>query len=272
VIMNFILAWFLLSVVLSIGAPQAIDDEDFAPDAKIQISQVAPETPAEEMGLLAGDEIVSVCDSEEQECSNVETVSQVVDFASDNKGNPVILKIQRGGELIRINGVPRADFPEGQGPLGVSLARTSLVSYSWHESIWMGAQTTLNLIGMIFAALFDLLVRLLTGKDAAMDVAGPVGIVVLTKQAATLGIVYLLQFTAILSINLGIINILPIPALDGGRILFILIEKIKGTPVSKRVEQSSHAIGFMLLILLMLIVTLRDVAKLDFFEKIKGFF
>jgi regulator of sigma E protease len=105
-----------------------------------------------------------------------------------------------------------------------------------------------------------------------MDIAGPVGIVTLTKQMSELGIAYLLYFAAILSINLGIINILPIPALDGGRILFVLIEKLKGSPVSSKVEGYVHQVGFVLLLLLMVLVTLNDIIRLQFWSRFSGWF
>jgi regulator of sigma E protease len=102
---------------------------------------------------------------------------------------------------------------------------------------------------------------LFVGQGGAVEVAGPIGIAILTKQVATLGFVYILQFAALLSINLGIINILPIPALDGGRILFVLIEKIKGSPVTQKTEQMFHTIGFVLLIMLMILVTFKDIVR-----------
>ena len=123
---------------------------------------------------------------------------------------------------------------------------------------------------MIVVAFGNLLWRLVAGQSVGMDVSGPVGIAVLTGQVAKLGFIYILQFTALLSVNLAIINILPIPALDGGRIFFILIEKFKGTPVSQKFEQRAHNIGFALLITLMVLVTVRDVAKLEFFQKLKN--
>lgn len=100
------------------------------------------------------------------------------------------------------------------------------------------------------------------GQSIGAEVTGPVGIAVLTKDVTQLGFIYVLQFAALLSINLGIINALPIPALDGGRIFFILIEKIKGSPVTQKVEQAFHTAFFMLLIMLMLAVTFHDVMKL----------
>lgn len=100
--------------------------------------------------------------------------------------------------------------------------------------------------------------KLFTGHGVGAEVSGPWKIAVMTKQVTALGLVYVLQFAAMLSINLGIINALPIPALDGGRIMFILIEKIKGSPVNQKNEQLAHTIGFMLLMLLMIIIIFND--------------
>ena len=104
------------------------------------------------------------------------------------------------------------------------------------------------------------------------DLAGPVGIAFLTRQVTDLGFVYLVQFAAILSINLGILNVLPIPALDGGRMFFVLIEKIKGSPVSRKIEGIAHSIGFSLLILLMIVVTARDFIRYEVIDKFLGLF
>ena len=164
------------------------------------------------------------------------------------------------------------EYPENQGPLGISLTRTAIISYSWYESIWRGLVAVFNLTLAIFAALGGIIKSLFSGGGVPADIAGPVGIAVLTKQAAALGLVYILQFTAILSINLGIINGLPFPALDGGRILFILIEKIKGSQVSQKVEQIFHTVGFFLLIALMILVTFRDFVRFEVIDKMKGLF
>jgi regulator of sigma E protease len=112
-----------------------------------------------------------------------------------------------------------------------------------------------------------LLVSLLSGSGVSGDVSGPVGIAYMTRQVSDLGFLYLLQFTAILSVNLGVLNILPIPALDGGRIFFVLIEMIKGSPVSQRAEQWIHSVGFMALLLLMLVVTIYDFSRFHIFER-----
>jgi regulator of sigma E protease len=126
----------------------------------------------------------------------------------------------------------------------------------------MGAIEVYQITLSIFIDVGGIVINIFSGKGVGADVAGPIGIAIFTKQVATLGLTYVLRFAALLSINLGIINILPIPALDGGRILFILIGKIKGSPINPDTEHKFHAIGFFLLILLMILVTLKDALKL----------
>jgi regulator of sigma E protease len=135
-----------------------------------------------------------------------------------------------------------------------------------------GAISTIDVTKMIIVALSGIVSDLVTGQKVSVDISGPVGIAILSKKVTDLGFVYILQFMALLSINLGLINIFPFPALDGGRIIFILIEKIKGSPVTQRVEQAFHTVGFLLLITLMVVVTFNDLLKLDIVGKIKGLF
>lgn len=265
VMMNFVLAWFLITVALTIGAPEAVDPEVSNPNAKIQIAEVFPGGPADQMGLKVGDEIARSQISSGGEKIHLDNIKNVQDFINSQKGREITLQIERGKENLTLKGTPREQFPEGQGPLGISLAETKIVAYPWYQAIWKALVYTTNLIVAILTAFWGLLSSLFVGQKISADIAGPVGIAILTKQVAGLGFVYVLQFAALLSINLGIINILPIPALDGGRILFVLIEKVKGSPVSQKVEQAFHTVFFMLLILLMIIVTFKDVSR--FFVK-----
>src|SRR3990167_8211619 len=241
VFMNFVFAWLLIAIVFTLGLPQPINPEQRAqyPDAKIQILEV----------------------------------KQVSEIIASRKGQILEMKIDRLGKEMTLSGVPRTEYPAGEGALGISFSETAIVSYPWYESIYRGAIATYNITIAILQAFGTMLAGLFgAGTGAPVDVTGPVGIVYLTKQMSDLGIAYLLQFAALLSINLAIINILPIPALDGGRILFILIEKLKGSPVSQRVEGMIHQIGFILLLLLMLLITIRDFSTFRILEKIGGFF
>lgn len=261
VMMNFVLAWFLIAIVFMLGAPQAIDPEiGGQTDSKIQISGLSANSPAESAGIRVGDEILKFQKNNGQEI-HLGDIKSVQKYIADNRGKEIVLQVRRGDNNLDIKIVPRVDSPEGEGALGVSLSETVIVSYPWYQAIWEGLKTTGWMIWAIILALFEIIKNIFMGQGTPADVAGPIGIAVLTRDVANLGMVYVLQFAALLSINLGIINILPIPALDGGRILFILVEKIKGRPVSQKVEQALHSIGFMLLILLLVLVTFRDVLK-----------
>ncbi|MEI7426226.1 MAG: RIP metalloprotease RseP [Candidatus Moraniibacteriota bacterium] len=264
VVMNFIFAWFLLSIVFMLGAPEQINSDASSnnPKSKIQISEIVAGAPASVMGLKIGDEILKTQKNIAGEKIALKNIKEVQDFINANKGQEITLEILRGKEKLFLKGTPRIDAPQGQGALGIALAETSLVKYPWFMAIWKGLLAVWDMIAMIFVGLFGLIKMLFAGHGGSADVAGPVGIAILTKEVANLGLVYLIQFAAILSVNLGIVNILPIPALDGGRILFILIEKIKGSPVSQKVEQTFHTLFFALLMLLMLVVTYKDIARL----------
>jgi regulator of sigma E protease len=255
VIMNFILAWILISIALMIGAPEPVENTSGVniANAKIQISEVSLGSPAEQAGLQVGDEILK---------NNVQiNFSSVADFQNyigANKGNKIKFNILRGGNVVGIDIVPRENAPAGQGAIGVGLMQTVIVKYPIYQALWNGAVAVYNLTLMILFALGGIFMKLFAGHGVGAEVSGPVKIVMMTSQVAAMGLVYVLQFAAMLSINLGIINILPIPALDGGRIMFILIEKIKGSPVNQKNEQLAHTIGFVLLMLLMVVVIFND--------------
>ena len=141
------------------------------------------------------------------------------------------------------------------------------VKYPWYRAIYEGFLATFIYLGAIFAAFYSLIAGLFNGSGAAGAVSGPIGIAVLTGQAAKLGLAYLLQFTAMLSLNLAVLNILPLPALDGGRILFVWLGKIFRKPVFMKFEQAAHTIGFLLLLLLVAVVTLKDLSSFAGFFK-----
>lgn len=270
VVMNFLLAWVLISLVYIVGLPQPIDPDERGkyPDEKVQILEVKPETPAAAMGLRPLDEIVSV------DGVAISTTEEATAGITAKKGERVSMVIRRGESLLTVEGMPRLEYPKTEGSLGISLAETALITYPWYTAILEGGETTIKVTGTIFAYLGKMIGSLFGGAEKVpLDVTGPVGIVYLTKQMTEMGFSYLLWFGALLSINLGIFNILPIPALDGGRIFFILIEKLrKGRPISPLVEGRIHQIGFMLLLGLMLLVTVRDISQFEILDKIRGLF
>ncbi len=271
VLMNFLLAWFLLAIVFSQGVPQAVDDSVVVNgDTKVQISQVVPDSPADKNNLKVGDIILGIKGGDEEVA--VSKTKEAQNIIGNNKGKEIVLTIKRGADVFDVTVTPRTEYPEGEGALGVGLVRVEVAKYTWYEAIGGSLLAVLSLTKLIIVTLFSILGKLIVGAKQTVDVAGPIGIAFMTKQVVAMGWVYLLQFTAMLSINLAIINAFPFPALDGGRILFVLIEKIKGSPVSQKVEQIFHTVGFSLLILLMIFVTFRDFIHFEVINKIMNLF
>ncbi|MFC1721341.1 RIP metalloprotease [Patescibacteria group bacterium] len=268
--MNFALAAILLSIGFMIGLPAAVGPDMPAgaqvKDERIQVLLTDSGSPADEAGITSGDTILAL------NGSVPETVQGVVDYNTEHKGQTITITIERGDEILDKEVALRADPPKGEGPLGISLAETAKVSFPWYLAIWQGIKSTGELTVEIIVAFGRLIGSLISAGQVSGEVAGPVGIAVLTGQVTKLGFVYILQFTALLSINLAIINILPFPALDGGHILFLLVEKIRGgkTHQAAKVENIIHLIGFGLIFALLAAVTYRDVAKS--WDKITGFF
>ena len=260
VVMNLVLSAFLLGIGHWIGLPSIVEDDEVSENAKVQIIQVDPDSSAQESDIKVGDTIIALKIKSEE--SQVNIIKDVQEFTDEYKGEKIIVVIQRGNQVLEKEIVPRIYHSEDEGPLGIALARTSVVSLPWYKAFIQGIIDTVRLTWLIIVALASILWQLITTGRLTMEIAGPVGIYDLAGQATKLGFIYILQFTAILNINLAIINALPFPALDGGRLLFLLIEKFKGSPVSQKVEGLAHTIGFIMLILLMIAVTWRDIIRI----------
>ena len=260
VFMNWVVAVIFLSIVHGIGVPTIIENGENARNIQIQIIEVVKNSPAEIAGIKIGDSIQEL--SFKNESIKITTIEEVQNFISLHIGEEIQMTFKRGDEIISSKITPRPNPPEGEGATGIAMAKTGLISHPWYEAIWLGIKTTGQMI-ITMVGLFYLLIKTLIVKGTMIgEVAGPVGIYNITTHMVKLGWVYVLQFAAILSINLAIINALPFPALDGDRLLFLLIEKIKGKPIKFKTERTVNAIGFAILILLMIVVTFRDVVKL----------
>ncbi|MBU1039189.1 RIP metalloprotease RseP [Patescibacteria group bacterium] len=258
VAMNIILAYGLLTAGLMIGLPTALEQTDLtsARDIKVQIVSVEPNSAAAQAGLRPGDAILRVGDT------LVTQTAQVTDYVASHSNSSFEIFYQRGDQEKLVSIQPQVlDQAVGRPVLGVSLLTTGTVAYPWYQALWRGGQATYYLTREIVFGFGRLLHDLFLGGRVPADIAGPVGIAVLTGQVVDLGWIYLLQFAALLSINLAIINIFPFPALDGGRLLFVLIEKIRRKANDQKIEMIVHNLGFMLLMLLVIVITYRDVMK-----------
>jgi regulator of sigma E protease len=258
VFFNMILAWILFSVVFVVGAPTSVGPE--VKEAAVMILEVQANTPAEAAGLQPGDKILGL--SAAGRFRQIENIAEAQDFILKHKGEELKIEYARGKELFTVLVVPDPNPPEGIGSLGVILDRVGTVSLPVHKAFWEGARNTVLLIAVIVKSLGHILISLMSGAGAGIQVLGPVGIAGLVGTASELGFVHLLQWIAILSVNLAIINFLPIPALDGGRLLFLAIESIKGSPVNQKVFSIANSVSFAALIALMILITYRDIANL----------
>lgn len=259
VLMNFLLAWVLFSLLLFLGINKEVDQNDTSvAGTKIQIAAVVAKSPAYEMGIREGDTVLK-CVGTDARCTGAfANIAELQAFVNENKGKQITLEILRGDKVLDLTGVPRLEAPDGEGLLGIGLAQTIFVKYSLWESVKQGPAVMWNVLLMMGVVLKGLF------AGDTTNIGGPLAIAHFTKQATALGFASLVQLAALLSVNLGIVNILPIPALDGGRIMFILIEKIKGSKVSPKTENAMHTAGFFLLMILMVYLIVNDLMRYGF--------
>ena len=260
VAMNFLLAFLIYTSAFMIGLPQLVDEQAPVTDSKMQniaiiISEVSTDSSAAKAGIQSGDQIISI----DQQKFN--TTLEIQNYLTEHNNRPVTLSVVRTNKPLDFKLQAEQIAESDQPVLGVGLVKTGIIKYNLFQAIIKGAETTWAIFLLILYSLGMLLKNIFTGAGLGADISGPLGVAVMTGQVVDLGFVYVLNFIAILSINLGIINILPFPALDGGRVLFILIEKIKGSPVNERIETLIHNLGFSLLIILIIFITFKDLGR-----------
>jgi regulator of sigma E protease len=262
VTMNVFIAAIFLSIVHGVGVPTFVEQgkEPLYRNVQVQILEIAKDSPAKEIDLRMGDAISALSFGDEK--VQIKEIEDVQKFVAMYAGEEITIEIKRGKETFQKNIIPRISPPQDEGAMGVAMAKTGIISYPWYQAILKGFETTGKLFVAIIRAFYLLIKNLILEGRMIGEIAGPVGIYVLTSQMVKLGLVYVLQFTAIFSITLAIINAIPIPALDGGRLLFLLIEKIKGKPLKRKTEHLANTIGFVFVILLLIVITFRDIIKL----------
>ncbi len=263
IIAHFIIAIVALSVAFSIGLPTVVsDNEDFTKlkEPKIQIVEVAKNSPAEKMGIKIGDIILTLSN---EEILRPQKIVDIQNFINNHRGEEIKIEIQRGINKIILTGEVRKEAPQNEGLLGIAMAKTAIVSYSAPKAIYEGFVNSFKIFGMMAVFLANALWGLIKGsKPVGVELTGPVGILNLTANIAGLGINYIFNFFAILNLNIALFNLLPIPALDGGRLAFLIIEKIIGRPIKEKTEQAIHSLGFAILLFIMVLVTYRDIIRL----------
>lgn len=258
VLMNFLLAYVLLIIGFWFGmAPMALDLKALGEgeyQSKVIVLDVVKSSPAQIAGIKAGDTIISVGDTP------ITLVSELQNILTTKTSAKLV--VEREGKLLALTVVTKAD--DGKRVIGVLIDEVvASVKYTWWKVPYYALLDFVLLVKHITGALVVFIVHLFTTASIQESVSGPVGIAKVASEAMKLGWLYTLQLVAFLSINLGLINIVPFPALDGGRLIFVLFEMGRGgKKVSKKVENAIHSLGFILLLALIFAVTYRDIIHL----------
>lgn len=240
VLMNFLLGWVLISIVYMIGIPQAL-----------LVTDVRAGGLADLAGIQTGDQL-----------TDFKLVPDFVKFLDKNKSQEISLNVERGEEKIIVKVTPRLSAPEGEGNLGVFLVESGLPKLGILESFWQGLKTAVQMSGTIFLGLADLIIGVFTDISILEKFIGPVGIVNVAIETAKLGITHFLQLLALISLNLAVFNVIPIPALDGGRLFLLLVEKIRRRPLDPKIEMAISGFGFAFLFFLIIAITVKDILTL----------
>lgn len=237
--MNILLALVLFIFVFAVLG---------VPSQKNIVGEVSANSPAAQAGIKAGDMITAI------DGTKVETWNEMVDLIHQKPGETISLTVERDEKGFTVYTKPVLDSENKVGLIGIkqSRERSGLI-----ESIVLGVRNTVA----ITVAIISGLVQMITGRIPA-EVAGPVGIVGILGNVAQFGLANILNFQGLLSLNLGLINLFPIPALDGSRLVFLAIEGLRGKPVDPQKENLIHLVGFALLIMLMLFITYQDILRL----------
>jgi regulator of sigma E protease len=266
IFMNLLFAYVLITVALGAGTPRALSDQEalVAKDATLAVAQILPGSPAAKAGLMPGDLIESV-DGPDGTFTGKSQTTFIAFIGKDSAHLPLTLHLLRNDKPVAITVTPLSgiipDQPWRIG-LGVALTTVGTVAVPWYQAPQQGAVLTWELIKETAIGLAHFFGGIATFSTDLSQVTGPVGIAGAVGDAARVGFTSLLTITALISINLALINILPLPALDGGRLLFVIIEAITRKRIKPSVAQAVNTIGFGLLVLLMIVVTAHDVFKL----------
>lgn len=256
VVMNFLLAIVAFAIVYSFqGIPRDL--------GRLKVIDVSPGSPAQIAGVVVGDVITKVGSV------NIVSANDFISTVNGQKGKNIKFQIIRslGGtdQDVFVQMTPRLNPPKGEGALGVTITTSEIyfppiwqrpfygIYYGFKDALFWGQTILLGLWHMVYG---------IWHGNVPTDVSGPIGIFAVTSEAAKSGVLVLINIVGILSVNLAILNVLPLPALDGGRLLFIFIEGVIGRKVLPKVEAAIHSVGMIILLILLLAITIHDVRRL----------
>lgn len=256
---NFICAWVLLSAGYMIGLPASPDVDARAQNVQLTVTDVLPDSPAADAGLGVGDVIVSVVSQTEHA---PETALGARDFIAEHGDAPLTVTFIHDGAVEVHTITPRILSGSDHPIIGIAMESIGVLRLPFMKAIYEGAQTTVHISELTVTGFGRLIADMINGRADMTSVTGPVGIASLAGNALHIGFANFIAFTALISIQLAILNLLPIPALDGGRIVILGLEAIRNRPIPVRITHTLNTLSFFALVALMLVVTYRDIMHL----------
>ncbi|MDB5259575.1 MAG: metalloprotease RseP [Candidatus Taylorbacteria bacterium] len=257
VIFNFLFAWAIFGAVFMAGFPASTDSyPEYASritDNRVLITSVAADKPAAAAGIKPGDELVNADGS-------AVSVTDFQNRINASGGKPVAISYKHLDLMSTATVIPTTGIIEGRYGIGIQMSEAGTLKLPIHLAIWEGGRLVIDMIQQTAVGIYNLIATSLGGKGSLSSVTGIVGIEGMVKDATDMGFSHLLAFVALISINLGVLNLVPFPALDGGRLLFVIIEAVSRRSIKPSVANAINAVGFCILILLMVVVTWHDIA------------
>lgn len=247
---NILLGWFALVLLFTTGIPK-----------HLFVNGVSNDSPASEAGIKAGDVILKATTGGETLEAPI-ALQAFMDLTSAHEGEQITLEILRERERTEKNVLIRKNAARGEGRVGVHLTEIGEAPRPFPKNVTEGTATAFGTLSLIARGFLDFVTNVFTRPEVAEGVTGPIGIVGIAIQAGNLGLPYLAELMAVISLNLAVLNFIPFPALDGGRFLFLCIEKIIRRPLSFKAQNIANAAGFAILILLMVLVTIKDISRI----------
>ncbi|MFA5934872.1 MAG: RIP metalloprotease RseP [Candidatus Paceibacterota bacterium] len=262
IFMNIVFAWILISISFNIGLTTSIQDEykDKAKDVGVMIMAVQKDSPAEKAGIKEGDYVLSI---KSGGVSLIFPSVELIQKTIAESENQITIEYKRNSATGTLDVISKDGVVEGKKAIGISMGLVGTVEFGFFQSFYEGAKLTGIETKNIAVGLYTFIASLFKGQSNIFaQVAGPIGIAGMVGEARSIGISYLLGFVAMISINLAMLNLVPFPALDGGRVLFVGIEAIIRRRIKPAILNWTNGIGFLLLILLMIFVTYKDILRL----------
>jgi regulator of sigma E protease len=263
VVMNFLVAWLLISFGFISGLPTSINSMPkgaILSNQALTVVSVTPSSPAEKAGLKVGDKISHL--QVKNDSTDTPSAESVQYFIRKHSTESIDVYFVRANETKNTSITPQISKANNAPMIGIGMDIIGNLKLPFYQAFWEGLKLSANLFKETLVGFYTLVHDGLTGHGSISNLTGPVGIVGVVGDAAHFGFIYLLSFTAIISINLAVINLIPFPALDGGRLLFLLIEKIKGSKIKPSIANTINFIGFGILMVLMVVITYHDIIKL----------